>query len=473
MEGMDRNIPQDDRKKEMMIPYVIDNQKYKLSDILNAILENHQGQSMDVVTAYFNIQGYNLLKEGLSALGSFRLLLGEEPTSGERIGLKPDTAKLNLSIRTDLDNEPFNEETLRLVEDLIRFLRRKNVELRRHAKGFLHAKCFLFDSDKPVQQMLFERFKPVVAIVGSSNFTFPGLTTNRKLNLAHKVLLDAKEAEDKEAQSAVAWLSEQNPSELIKPQNRQLLKSEVGARAIIELEQWFEKQWQDAEDYKEKFIELLDASKFGEKEYTPYQIYMKALYEYFKDDLDTVPEQIGRSAIELSEFQEDAVKKARRILLRYDGVMVADSVGLGKTWIGKKLLEEYAYHMRQKALVICPASLRDMGDIELKKASIPATILSQEEVGQADFPVEKYGTDDVVLIDESHNFRNRNACRYEKLSELLNMNGRRGRDGARKKVILLSATPINNNIFDLYNQIILFTGNDKSYFAASGIGDLY
>ncbi len=68
-----------------------------------------------------------------------------------------------------------------------------------------------------------------------------------------------------------------SPSEDIKPQNRQLIKSEVGARAIIELEQWFEKQWQDAEDYKEKFIELLDASKFGSKKYTPYQVYMKAL----------------------------------------------------------------------------------------------------------------------------------------------------------------------------------------------------
>jgi hypothetical protein len=120
----------------MMIPYVIDSQKYKLSDILNAILENHQGQSMDVVTAYFNIHGYNMRKEGLSGLGRFRLLLGEEPTSGERIGLRPDTTKLHLSIRTDLGNEPFNEETWRLVEDLIRFLRRENVELRRHA--FLH-----------------------------------------------------------------------------------------------------------------------------------------------------------------------------------------------------------------------------------------------------------------------------------------------------------------------------------------------
>jgi HKD family nuclease len=90
--------------------------------------------------------------------------------------------------------------------------------------------------------MLFERFKPVVAIVGSSNFTFSGLTSNRELNLAHKVLLDVQEAEDKEAQGTVAWLSEQRPSEHIKPQNRQLIKSEVGDRAIIELEQWFEKQ---------------------------------------------------------------------------------------------------------------------------------------------------------------------------------------------------------------------------------------
>jgi hypothetical protein len=78
----------------MKIPYVIDNQKYKLSDILNAILENHHGRSMDVVTAYFNIQGYNLLKDGLSGLGSFRLLLGEEPTSGERINLKREDLQL-------------------------------------------------------------------------------------------------------------------------------------------------------------------------------------------------------------------------------------------------------------------------------------------------------------------------------------------------------------------------------------------
>lgn len=112
---------------------------------------------------------------------------------------------------------------------------------------------------------------------------------------------------------------------------------------------------------------------------------MKALFEYFKGELGEEAPAPTRSAVELAEFQEDAVKKARKILARYDGVMIADSVGLGKTWIGKKLLEDFAYHLRQKALVVCPASLREMWQRELREATIPATILSQEELGREEF----------------------------------------------------------------------------------------
>src|SRR5581483_2715248 len=101
-----------------------------------------------------------------------------------------------------------------------------------------------------------------------------------------------------------------------------------------------------------------------------------------------------------------AVKKARKILARYDGVLIGDSVGLGKTWIGKKLLEDHAYHLRQKAVVICPASLRQMWQDELREATISAAVLSQEELGRADFDPLPYGDTDVLLIDESHNFRN-------------------------------------------------------------------
>lgn len=457
----------------MRIPYVIDNQTYRLVDILNAILKEHKGRSLDVATAYFTVGGFGLIKDGLLQIGNLRLLLGAEPTSGEQIGLRPDAGIIKGLFRRDLEILPFDEKTLQLVEDLIAYLRRDTVLVRLHDKGFLHAKCWLFYSDRPGQQMLFDRFRPILAIVGSSNFTTPGLTSNRELNLAHKVLIDPEEVEDSDATYAVSWLTDAKPSERITLENRQLLKSEVGARAIIDLETWYERQWADARDFKEELIELLDASKFGRKEYTPYQVYMKALYEYFKDELVAEIPTTTRSAVDLSEFQEDAVKKARKILSRYDGVMIADSVGLGKTWIGKKLLEDFAYHLRQKALVICPASLRDMWERELQDATISATVLSQEELGRQEFDPVPWGDADVTLIDESHNFRNQNAQRYASIEHLLGANGGRGRDGGRKKVILLTATPINNDLFDLYNQLCLVTRGDRSYFSACGIGDLY
>lgn len=443
-------------------------------DVLRELLAGHRGRSLDVASAYFTVGGFGLLRDGLVELGNLRLLLGAEPESGEQVGLRPDAAVVRGQLRRDLEALPFAEETLQLVEELIAYLRRQSVQVRLHQEGFLHAKAWIFYSDRPGQQELFDRFRPVLAIVGSSNFTIPGLTSNRELNLAHKVLLDPEEVYDREAQEAVRWLADSRASEAIQAENRQLLKSEVGARAIIDLERWFEGQWQAGGDFKDDLIELLDASKFGQKEYTPWEVYLKALYEYFKDDLAEVSLGPTRSAVDLAEFQEDAVKKARAILRRYDGVLVADSVGLGKTWIGKKLLEDFAYHLRQKALVVCPAALRDsIWEPELQSATIAAAVLSQEELGQADFDPEPWGDTDVVLVDESHNFRNPNSQRYQALERILQANRGRGGSGSRKKVILLTATPISNDLFDLYNQLQLVTGGDRSYFAAAGIGDLY
>ena len=457
----------------MRIPYVIDNQSNRLHDVLSDLLGAYRGRALDIATAYFTVGGFELLHHGLVGLDNFRLLLGAEPSQGEQVGLRPQSEDVKGLLRRDLEDLPFDEKTLRVVEDLIAFLQRDSVLVRVHQEGFLHAKCWIFYSDRPGQQMLFDRFRPIVAVVGSSNFTRPGLTSNRELNLAHKVLLEPSEAEDIEAAEAVRWLSDARPSDRIAAENRQLLKSEVGARAIIDLSAWFDRQWADARDFKTDLITLLDESKFGRKEYSPYQVYMKALYEYFKGKLEDETPSPTRSAVELAEFQEDAVKKARKILARHDGVMIADSVGLGKTWIGKKLLEDFAYHMRQKALVICPASLRDMWQGELQEATVSAAVLSQEELGREEFDPAPWSDADVILVDESHNFRNRNAQRYAAIESVLGANGGRGRDGLRKKIILLTATPVNNDLFDLYNQIALITQGDRSYFSAVGIGDLY
>ena len=168
------------------------------------------------------------------------------------------------------------------------------------------------------------------------------------------------------------------------------------------------------------------------------------------------------------------MKKARRLLARYDGVLVADSVGLGKTWIGKKLLEDYAYHQRYRAIVVCPAALQKMWHDELLGAGIAASIITQEVLGRENCDIRDLLDADVILVDESHNFRNRNTQRYENIERILAANNRRGKlSEQRKKLILLTATPISNNVFDLYSQISLITGGDRSYFAAAGIGDLY
>jgi superfamily II DNA or RNA helicase len=464
----------------MRIPYVIDNIEIRLADVLNYLLQREQGQQVDVATAYFSIRGFELLRNTLPEVRYFRLLLGDKPLEGEDIGLRPDSAAY---LRHELNAEAFTEATLRLVEELIRFLRRDDVVVRLylgrdpHESGrsyFLHAKCYLFYGGRGSQSVLFDHLQPIVGIVGSSNFTGPGLISNRELNLVHKTVLEESEIDDPEARGAVSHHAVDRLDTKFTPENQRLLKSEVGARAIMDLSRWYEEQWQRAIDYKAQLIELLESSKFGGREYTPYEIYMKALYEYFKDDLDSdFAQPSTRSAIDLAEFQGDAVRKARRVLAQYDGVIVADSVGLGKTWIGKKLLEDYAYHLRQKALVICPASLRPMWENELRTAAISAYVITQERLAVDDFDAREVADVDVILVDEAHNFRNKRAKRYLQLENILAANGRRGREGGRKKLILLTATPINNNIFDLYNQINLFTGNDRTYFASAGIGDLY
>ena len=444
---------------DLFIPYVVDNQNHRLADVLSDVLSEHVGKSLDIATAYFNVQGFKLLQHGLQGLGSFRLLLGDEPEDGAALGLRPRAA---LRLTQELNAAPFDEATLRAVEDLIAFLRRGLVGVRAYQKGFLHAKSYIFYGDLPVGGN--DRFQPIAAIVGSSNFTGPGLTTNKELNLSHKTAITEQEMDRIDSP----------PLERMQDvEFRRELMSGVGAQAITELDRWFRERWEESRDFKDEIIELLDSSKFGQAEYTPYQVYMKALFEYFKDDLDAAPTELGKSAVELSEFQEDAVKKARRILARYDGVLIGDSVGLGKTWIGKKLLEDYAYHMRQKALVVCPASLRQMWTNELHNATIAGAVVSQEELGQSGFDPNVEGDADVILIDESHNFRTRTTNRYETLERIIGANGGKGRAGNRKKLILLTATPINNTIFDLYNQITLITRGDRSYFSGAGIGDLY
>lgn len=397
----------------MSVPDIIDNSEHQLFDVLNELLTPQK--PADFASGFFNIGGYALVKDTLNSTPKFRLLLGREPSTRglpTRTGRPTQLIDIDIGskIQQDLRAENLSQENRTIVEDLVDFLRRNEIQARLYTKSFFHGKAYIFDD---------------TVIVGSSNFTRAGLTHNSELNAVQK--------------------------------------STIIARAYRE---WFERFWDQAEDYKEKLIELLRKSKHGDYPWEPYWIYIKALYEYFKDELDTEGIDLFTSSkVELTEFQEEGHVKALKILNKYDGVMICDSVGLGKTFIGKKILEHYAYYQRKKAMVICPAQLRDMWRAELYDANIQADVHSQEELGQKDYPVERYQDVDIVLVDESHNFRNTAIKRYKNLERILGA-------GSRKKLVLMTATPINNTLFDLYHQINLISRGDDYHFRAAGVGNL-
>lgn len=239
-------------------------------------------------------------------------------------------------------------ETPPLLKKFFDFINQEKVEVRAFKNKFLHGKAYIIDGI------------PVLGgagIVGSSNLTHAGLTANYELNA--------------------------------------VLKQES---AVKELIRRFDGFWNKAEDYKHELFDILTAFT---SEYTPYEVYIKILYEYFRDrfELEINPKEETPSPIILTDFQHDGYQNAKDILLKYGGVILADSVGLGKTYLALKLLDDYAYKLRQKALLICPAQLKEvLWEPELRRASIRADIESTEFVSRDSFSgrIENYA--DYVLI---------------------------------------------------------------------------
>ena len=391
----------------MEIPDLVDNRGRTLAAVLKGLLGGEGRPHLDVLTAFFNLKGLEALAPEVERLSALRLLLGKEQDQAfilsERLLAELEAAT------SQAEEAPL---TIRRWQE---FLSRPEVEVRCYTRSFLHGKAYIVE---PVPVL------GAAAIVGSSNFTGGGLLSNLELN---------------------AVLKQRS--------------------AVEELCAWFDGLWLEAEDWKGQLLELL--GRFT-RTYTPYEIYIKVLYEALRDRLgEDLSARDGKpSPILLADFQRDGYLAAKEVLENYQGVLIADSVGLGKTYLALKLLDDYAYHGRQTALVICPAALADtVWSPLLSQYAIPHEIVSMERVSQSDFPVEDYAAYRILVVDESHNFRNPNTNRWENLFRLLSQDGDR-------KLILLTATPVNNTVFDLFHQLRLITRDIPNYFLAAGIPDL-
>jgi superfamily II DNA or RNA helicase len=399
----------------MTRPGIVDNETddYHLSKFLREQLKKPL-KGLDIATGYINVGGYHLLKEELDAAASrrdfvFRLIYGKETVS--RIHIDERTQpEGELDLRTELESAEVTAENAGIIDSFLDFLKKENVYVKRNKERFSHAKCYIFVPED-------------VAVVGSSNFTPNGLRNNIELNA---VIYQPEVAEN--------------------------------------VEKWFERRWAEAEDAKQELIETLEESKFG-RPLDPFTFYMKFLYEYYKPRLIDY-ETESHSILELASFQKDAVTSALRILRRFNGVLIADSTGLGKTFIGVELLRRLVSVEGKKALLIAPAQVKDsIWEPILFLQSIKTKSISLEITGTRGFDPKDYLDYDVVLIDESHNYRNSTTNRFSNIMKVLS-------GGRRKLLILMSATPVNNSLFDLYNQFSLITTGDDAYFAGIGVADM-
>lgn len=411
----------------MLIPKrVIDNSQIKLSEFLSEIMAASQSGGLDIATAFFNIKAYELVQRDIDGIQNFRLLLGKSPEI-EKKEITLGNLLLN-NIQEEIENLDFEESQDLLVKNFITFLKKDSVQVRLYTKDFLHGKAYIFDD---------------LVVVGSSNFTRAGLTSNTELNV---VSLDSE-------------------AKYIK-------------------EEWFDKFWEQAEDFKEILLSILEDSRFGTKEYTPYQVFIKALFELQKDDFELdqekgiKQEEFIKTKVNLAEFQEDAVRRIFSRLKKYGVVLVADSVGLGKTWIAKKVIEEFGFYKRKNFLLVCPAQIKEMWTKEIKDLRLSENILTQESLALDNF-IKKalkvcggtFQEISLVVVDESHNFRNPLSNRWENLFNLLeNINSN---NGSKPYILFLTATPINNTLWDLYWQIMLMVNSNQRTFLKQGISNLF
>ena len=241
--------------------------------------------------------------------------------------------------------------------------------------------------------------------------------------------------------------------------NLELNTSRSDKEAVVKTKNWFDTLWEEAVPFNlaNLFEELLTIR-------TPFEIFIRVLWELYGKEIE-IDSKVGEGFLHLTEFQKHGVIRALRIIEECNGAIVADEVGLGKTYIAGEIVEIYK-NRRQRALLICPAALRDSTWKKFKSEhEIFIECVSYEELAR-DQQLNKKGagrvseklqrkTDEyqLVIIDEAHNYRNPDApMRAGILRQLLS--------GKKKDVLLLTATPVNNSLWDLYNLIHFFIKQD-------------
>ena len=390
-------------------------------------------KQMDIAVGYWEIGGNLVLDGDWQKLDKIRIILGNEVTKRTKDVIDKAVQQILATMKGSIDAEQEKNEFLLGVPAILDAMKTRKIECRVFDKSKFHAKTYItyFRDEYKAQFPQAMAVPEGYALVGSSNFTKAGLTQNIELNVQ--------------------------------------LKDDVD-----ELQEWYEKYWEQAEDITTAVLEVME--KFCQ-EYSPYDVYLRSMYEYFKTHEKTISEWEQHDSVVypiLSKYQQDGYNSLVQIADRYRGAFLCDGVGLGKTFVGLMLIERFVKKEGKRVVLMVPASARiSVWETTIKKfmPEILEGFYSFKIINHTDLTLDgkqhlmdqiaQYA--DIVIIDEAHNFRNQASNRYRKLYDMINT-------GTKKQMFMLTATPINNSFLDLQHLIELFTGKNERFFEAAPLG---
>ncbi len=376
-------------------------------------------QFFDILVGYFRTSGFFKMYEAMEGVEKIRILVGLnvdrytvkiiDRANSEVSYVSPTMKQAKEEFGTSIEKEFEKTDPTSKIEQgvhaFIEWLKSGKLELRMYMEAPIHAKVYIMRKD---MEKTPDTYGSV--ITGSSNFSEAGLQNNLEFNVELKDSRDVQFAIEK-----------------------------------------FEELWEKGVSVTEDYIEAVEKKTWLRNDITPYEIYLKTLYEFFKEEInsdkDLLADNLLPDGYMRLQYQIDAVVQAKKILESYNGVFISDVVGLGKTYICAMLARTLK---KGKKLVICPPVLVDYWKDVLLEFDVAAVV---ESLGKLDSILEK-GVDkfSYVFIDEAHRFRNQGTESFSSLHKIC----------YGKKVVLISATPINNYSSDIENQIYLFQPKHNS-----------
>ena len=393
-------------------------------------------KQMDIATGYLEIGGLLTLDTNWQKLDKIHIILGNEVTQRTATVLGSAVAQGFLSqMQESLDAEQSKNDFLLGVPAIVEALKSRKIECRVYEKGKFHAKAYIthFRDDVHANFPASMHVPSGYALVGSSNFTAAGLTKNVELNVQIKDNVD-------------------------------------------ELQSWYEDRWNESTDITDAVLKIVENHV---KDYSPYEVYLRSMYEFFKGREETVSEWERESSIMykvLSQYQRDGYNNLVEIADKYSGAFLCDGVGLGKTFVGLMLIERFVKRERRNVVLAVPAAARvSVWETAIRKYMpelldgffpfriVNHTDLIRDKMQSLMGQIAAQG--EVVIIDEAHHFRNQSGKAYRKFFDMMS-------EGPAKKLFMLTATPINNSFLDLQHLIELFTHRQDDYFKSLGINSL-